>query len=119
MAKVVKKQVKPKAVEKEEVEINEKEPADNPVNVVSNAIKEAQTESDLLKAEQLAIQLFGDKIPDELNELANEKNEEINQKEADKAEKGWVVLTAEQRIQAEKEGKLAGYNIRTGACLLS
>jgi hypothetical protein len=32
---------------------------------------------------------------------------------------GWHILSAEDRMKAEKEKKLVGYNPRTGECLLS
>lgn len=97
------------------------------IKEISEKINEAETIEDLEKLNERVYDIWADKVPVEIQELAFEKGEEIeaNKPPAKKVslkenlQKDWVKVTMSEVKKAEKDGKLAGFDDSTMTALIN
>ncbi len=96
------------------------------IQFVSDKIKNVKTMAELEELTPLVQSTFGEEIPEAIQVLATEKGSELEGAESVIPEKRapsadpqeWKHVTVEEKDKAEKEGRLIGYNGRTGFALI-
>lgn len=98
------------------------------IREISSKIGKAKKIADLVALNDRVNELFGDDVPLEIQELADNKGKELNvisgipgnQIQEDKSvlQKDWKKVTPEEARELEKERRLAGYDPDEGLALI-
>ena len=94
---------------------------------ISEKIEAAESFADLEALNDRVYDIWGDDVPTKIQELAFKKGEELEEERPSSKlknvkgdlQKDWVKVTSEELKQAEKDGKLAGYDPETQTALIN
>lgn len=94
---------------------------------ISEKIEAAESFADLEALQQRVYDIWADDVPDKIQQLAYEKGEELEDERPSRKlknlkgdlQKDWVKVTDKEVKQAEKDGKLAGYDPETQTALIN